>query len=185
MQNNSLTEAKAIGKYLLKRYGRPYNENMTIQQIFKEAVKRDHEKEQLKQMSDRLNMGIQVSDDLSSLKTVPFTIFTSVTAGMISIYVVFFTFYFNTFNSFSTTFIQKDKENKIDPLELLNTIIAGGKDIVRLLTYFCFLMLILMIGLWIFLITVNKKYYQRQRGFKLLLDEVIKEIEEEESKDTI
>ncbi|MBR0014844.1 hypothetical protein FE205_00825, partial [Bacillus subtilis] len=93
MQNNSLTEAKAIGKYLLKRYGRPYNENMTIQQIFKEAVKRDHEKEQLKQMSDRLNMSLQVSDDLSSLKTVPFTIFTSITAGMISIYVVFFTFY--------------------------------------------------------------------------------------------
>ncbi|MCY8654297.1 hypothetical protein MOD60_07455 [Bacillus spizizenii] len=180
MQNNSLMEAKAIGKYLLKRYGRPYNENMTIQQIFKEAVKRDHDKDQLKQMSDRLNMSLAVSDDLSSLKTIPFTILTSITAGIISIYVVFFTFYFNTFNSFSSTLIQKDKENKIDPKDLLNTIFTGGKDIFELLIYFSVIMLFIMFGLWFFLITVNKKYYQRQRGFKLLLDEVIKEIEEED-----
>ncbi|MEC0991728.1 hypothetical protein P8923_12465 [Bacillus atrophaeus] len=174
-------EAKAIGKYLKKRYGQPYKENMTIQQIFKESVKRDHSKNHLKQMVNRLDMSLSVSNDLSSLKTVPFTIFTSITAGIISIFVVFFTFYFNTFNSFSNTLMQKDKENEINPIDILNTILTGGKDIIELLIYFSVLMLVLMIGLWMFLTTVNKKYYQRQRGFKLLLDEVIEEIKEEES----
>ncbi|MCY9112068.1 hypothetical protein MOE45_13410 [Bacillus atrophaeus] len=179
MQNNSLMEAKAIGKYLEKRYGKPYKENMTIQQIFKEAVERDHSKDQLKLMVNRLNMNLSVSNDLSSLKTIPFTIFTSITAGIISIFVVMFTFYFNTFNSFSNTMLQKDKENKINLGDILNVIIEGGEKIASLLIYFSVFTLVLMVGLWWFLTIINKRYYQRQRGFKLLLDEVMEEFKEE------
>ncbi|ANS39328.1 hypothetical protein IM717_05705 [Bacillus velezensis] len=182
MQNNSLMETKAIVKYLEKRYGKPYKENLTIQQIFKEALKRDHSKDQLKLMVNRLDSNLSVSNDLSSLKTIPFTILTSVTAGIISIFVVMFTFYFNTTNSFSNTMLQKDKENKINPGDILNAIVEGGEKIASSLIYFSIFTLVLMVGLWIFITIVSKKYYQQLRGFKLLLDEVMEELKEVKDK---
>ncbi|UNY48518.1 hypothetical protein rho14_54 [Bacillus phage rho14] len=62
MQNNSLMETKAIVKYLEKRYGKPYKENLTIQQIFKEALKRDHSEDQLKLMVNRLDSNLSISN---------------------------------------------------------------------------------------------------------------------------
>ncbi|UNY48519.1 hypothetical protein rho14_55 [Bacillus phage rho14] len=90
-----------------------------------------------------------------------------------------FTFYFNTTNSFSNTMLQKDKENKINPGDILNAIIEGGEKIASSLIYFSIFTLVLMVGLWIFIAIVSKKYYQQQRGFKLLLDEVMEEFKKE------
>ncbi|OLQ56954.1 hypothetical protein BHT94_04605 [Bacillus licheniformis] len=179
MQNHSLMETKEISKYLGKRYGAPYKENLTIQQIVKEALKRDHSEEQLKLMVNRLDSNLSVSNDLSSLKTIPFTILTSVLAGVLSVFVVMFTFYFNTTNSFTTTMLQKDKENKINFGDVLNTVIEGGEQIVSLILYFSIFTSFLMIGIWVVITTKSKRYYEQQRGFKLLLDEVLKELKEE------
>ncbi|MGV6972733.1 hypothetical protein ACWA17_15020 [Bacillus halotolerans] len=179
MQNHSLMEAKEISKYLEKRYGKPYKENLTIQQVVKEALKRDHSEEQLKLMVNRLDSNLDVSNDLSSLKTIPFTLLTSVLAAVLSVFVVMFTFYFNTMNSFSTTMLQKDKESKINFGELLNTVVQGGEQIVSPILYFSIIMAFIMFGMWGWITTKSKRYYEQQRGFKLLLDEVLKELKEE------
>ncbi|MGM0747103.1 MAG: hypothetical protein ACQEUS_04395 [Bacillota bacterium] len=179
MQNNSFMETKVIVKYLEKKYGKPYKENLTIQQIVKEALKRDHSEEQLKLMVNRLDSNLSVSNDLSSLKTIPFTILTSFTAGVLSVFVVMFTFYFNTTNSFSTTMLQKDKENKIKPGDVLNTLIEGGVQIGSIIVFFSIIMSVFMLVVWAYITTKSKRYYEQQRGFKLLLDEVMEELKEE------
>ncbi|MCY8916270.1 hypothetical protein [Bacillus atrophaeus] len=179
MQNHSLMETKEISKYLGKRYGEPYKENLTIQQIVKEALKRDHSEEQLKLMVNRLDSNLSVSNDLSSLKIIPFTILTSVFAGVISIFGVVFTFYFNTTNSFSTTMLQKDKENKINPGDVLYNNIEVGLQLASIIILFSIFTLVIMFVIWLVITTKSKKYYEQQRGFKLLLDEVMEELKEE------
>lgn len=182
MQNHSLMEAKEISKYLGKRYGKPYKENLSIQLVVKEALKRDHSEEQLKLMVNRLDSNLSVSNDLSSLKTIPFTLLTSVLAGVLSVFVVMFTFYFNTINSFTTTMLQKDKEKKIDFGVALNTVVEGGEQIASLILYFSVFIAIIMFGTWVHITTKSKRYYEQQRGFKLLLDEVMEELKEVKDK---
>lgn len=184
MQNHSLMETKEISKYLEKRYGKPYKENLTIQQVVKEALKRDHSEEQLKLMVNRLDSNLNVSNDLSSLKTIPFTLLTSVLAAVLSVFVVTFTFYFNTMNSFSTTMLQKDKESKINFGDVLNTVVQGGMEIVSPIFYFSIIMALIMFGMWGWITTKSKRYYEQQRGFKLLLDEVMEEFKKESKEES-
>lgn len=184
MQNHSLMEAKEISKYLEKRYGKPYKENLTIQQVVKEALKRDHSEEQLKLMVNRLDSNLNVSNDLSSLTTIPFTLLTSALAAVLSVFVVMFTFYFNTTNSFFNTMLQKDKENKINLGDILNTIIEIGMQLLSPIFYFSIIMTLIMFGTWGWLTTKSKRYYEQQRGFKLLLDEVMEEFKKEPKKES-
>ena len=99
-------------------------------------------------MVNRLDSNLNVSNDLSSLTTIPFTLLTSALAAVLSVFVVMFTFYFNTTNSFSNTMLQKDKENKINPGDILNTIIEIGMQLVSPIFYFSIIMTLIMFGTW-------------------------------------
>ncbi|MCY8915642.1 hypothetical protein [Bacillus atrophaeus] len=179
MQNNSLIDANDVSKYLSEKYGEIYKENMDFQWVFKEAVKRDHSIDELKQMIKRLEYGMLASKDKSYLNTVPFTIYTSILTSLTTVIVSFFTFFYSTANAFSNMAVTKDNDGKINPSDLLNAITEGGGEIVRLIIYSITIMFFSMMTLWIIIDKKHSNYYFRQYGYKLLLEEALSEFEKE------
>ncbi|MFE6812839.1 hypothetical protein ACFVAL_20330, partial [Bacillus velezensis] len=66
----------------------------------------------------------------------------------------------------------------------LNTIIEIGMQLVSPIFYFSIIMTLIMFGTWGWLTTKSKRYYEQQRGFKLLLDEVMEEFKKESKKES-
>lgn len=176
-------EVTHVSKYL-QLFGTPYKKGSDIKsgEEFKQKVKKKLEQKQIKKLISRLNNSLKVSGDVSSFKTIPFAIYTSLFTSLISVLIGIFTFYFNTFNAFSNIAVNIDEKHSIDPSELLDTIVKTGLTFGKYILIFNGILLLILIGLWIWIVTKNLKYYGKLRTYKMLLEEIIEELETEENK---
>lgn len=176
-------EVTHVSKYL-EHFGTPYKKDSNIKsgEDFKKKVKKKLEPKQIKKLISRLNNSLKVSGDISSFKTIPFAIYTSLFTSLISVLIGIFTFYFNTFTAFSNIAVNIDKKHSIDPTELLDTIVKTGLTFGKYIVIFNGILLLILIGLWIWIVTKNLNYYGKLRTYKMLLEEAIEELETEEKK---
>ncbi|MGM0817044.1 MAG: hypothetical protein ACQEUO_16270 [Bacillota bacterium] len=154
MKNHFFMEAEEVREYLKKRYGEPHN--MASQLDFKKAIIRDHNNNEIKQMIERLDFELAIWKDRSSLKLIPFSLFTALMTSITTVFVSVFVFFYSSENWALLGFTSKGA---------LNMAIA---IIIAILCIF-----IVTFLSWFSINRINQKFLHANYTYKLLLKEAL------------